>query len=99
VIEKIKNLIQIGWKGRLIKISLEEALKNKNKKGFIILAEDSSENTKKKVINNFKEYYILFKKEEIGALLGKKEVAVVFVPYNKFGINLKNLIQSYFKQF
>ncbi|MDQ7055439.1 MAG: hypothetical protein Q9M89_02650 [Persephonella sp.] len=46
--KQIINLIQIGWRGRIIKIGYDEAEKilKKGKRGFLIIAEDIAESTK-----------------------------------------------------
>ncbi|WP_457642833.1 L7Ae/L30e/S12e/Gadd45 family ribosomal protein [Persephonella sp.] len=96
--KQIVSLLQIGWRGRLIKIGYDETEKElkKGRKGFLIIATDIAERTKRNILRlkDF-EYYQLFTKEEIGKYLGKKEVGIIFVPLNKFGLKLKGLIAQY----
>jgi len=96
--KQIVQLIQLGWRSRIIKIGYESSKEEieKGKKGFLIIAEDIADRTKRHILELFKgDYYILFTKEQIGSFLGKKNVGIVFVPENKFGIKLKNLIKQY----
>jgi len=96
--KQIVQLIQLGWRSRIIKIGYESSKEEieKGKKGFLIIAEDIADRTKRHILELFKgDYYILFTKEQIGSFLGKKNVGIVFIPENKFGIKLKNLIKQY----
>ncbi len=96
--KQIVQLIQLGWRSRIIKIGFESSKEEikKGKKGFLILAGDIAERTKRHILELFKgDYYIIFTKEQIGSFIGKKNVGIVFVPENKFGIKLKNLIKQY----
>ncbi len=95
---QIINLIQIGWRGRIIKIGFEDTEREieKRRKGFLIIAEDIAERTKRNILKIFKgEYFQLFKKSEIGTFLGKGEIGIIFVPETKFGLKLKNLLEQY----
>ncbi len=97
-IEKnIKNLIQLGWKSRLIKIGYDDTLKELKKgiKGFLIIAEDLSKRTKRNILYKYEgDFFEIFNKKEIGKMLGKKEVGIIFVPENKYGLKLKKLIKD-----
>ena len=96
--KQIIQLIQLGWRSRIIKIGFDssKAEIEKGKKGFLILAEDIAERTKRHILELFKgDYYILFTKKQIGSFLGKKNVGIIFIPENKFGVKLKNLIKQY----
>ncbi len=95
---QIINLVQIGWRGRIIKIGYDEAEKalKKGKKGFLIIAEDIAERTKRNIlrIKNV-EYFQIFNKLQLGSFIGKREVGIIFVPETKFGLKLKSLIAQY----
>jgi len=100
--EKLKkniiNLIQIGWRSRQIKIGFEDTLKEikRGKKGFLIIAEDVAERTKRNILREFQgDYFSIFKKSQLGHFLGKGEVGIIFVPETKFGLKLKNLLVQY----
>ncbi len=100
ILKQIINLIQIGWRGRIIRIGYDEAVKQikKGKKGFLIIAEDIAERTKRNILKEGKpQYYQIFTKEELGSFIGKKEVGIIFVPETKFGLKLKGLIAQYFE--
>ena len=100
LLKQIISLIQIGWRGRLIKIGYEDTQKEleKGKKGFLIIAEDIAERTKRNILRERNtEFYQLFTKEQLGKFIGKKEVGIIFVPLNKFGLKLKGLIAQYFE--
>lgn len=100
LLKQIKNFIQIGWRGRLIKIGFDDTVKEikKGKEGFLILAGDIAERTKRNILKlGNLEYYQLFTKDELGSFIGKKEVGIIFVPHNKFGLKLKSLIAQYFE--
>ena len=96
--KQITNLIQIGWRGRIIKIGYNEAEKalKKGKKGFLIIAEDVAERTKRNILRvKNVEYFQIFNKLQLGSFIGKKEVGIIFVPETKFGLKLKGLIAQY----
>jgi len=98
LMKNIKNLIQLGWRSRLIKIGYDDTLKELKKgvKGFLILAEDLSKRTKRNILYKYKgDFYEIFTKKEIGKMLGKEEVGIIFVPENKYGLKLKGLIEKY----
>ena len=100
LLKQIISLIQIGWRGRLIKIGYEDTQKElqKDRKGFLIIAEDIAERTKRNILRERNtEFYQLFTKEQLGKFIGKKEVGIIFVPLNKFGLKLKGLIAQYFE--
>ena len=97
--KQIINMIQIGWKSGQIKIGFDELEKRtkKGEKGFIIIASDIAERTKRNIFRVFKgKCFQLFKKEDLGRFIGKKTVAVIFVKENKFGLKLKNLVEQFF---
>ncbi len=96
--KQIINLLQIGWRSRQIRIGFDDTLKEleKGKKGFIILATDIAERTKRNILRMHKgEVFQLFTKLEIGNFLGRGEVGIIFVPETKFGLKLKNLLKQY----
>jgi len=96
--KQIVNLIQIGWRGRIISIGYDQAEKeiNKGRKGFLILATDVAERTKRNILRLFKgDYFEIFTKEELGSFIGKKNVGLIFVPETKFGLKLKSLIKQF----
>jgi ribosomal protein L7Ae-like RNA K-turn-binding protein len=96
--KQIIQLIQLGWRSRIIKIGFDSTKSEieKGKKGFLILAEDIANRTKRNILELFKgDYYILFTKEQLGSFIGKKNVGIIFIPETKFGIKLKNLIKQY----
>ncbi len=96
--KQIINMIQLGWRSGQIKIGydeLEKAVKQREK-GFVIIAQDIAERTKRNILRVFRgECFSLFTKEELGKFLGKKTVGVVFVKENKFGLKLKNLVKQF----
>ncbi|RMD45197.1 MAG: hypothetical protein D6831_03920, partial [Aquificota bacterium] len=96
--KQIIGLIQLGWRSRHIKIGFDDTLKEirKGKKGFLILAEDVAERTKRNILREFQgDYFCIFKKSQLGNFIGKGEVGIVFVPETKFGLKLKNLLVQY----
>ncbi|HIE58454.1 MAG TPA: hypothetical protein EYH43_04415 [Persephonella sp.] len=96
--KQIINQIQLGWKSRLVKIGLEDTLLQikKGKKGIVILANDFSYRSKRKLFNVFNDKYFYFlTKEKLGKILGKQEVGILFIPYNKFSLKLENLLNQY----
>ncbi|MBK3333018.1 hypothetical protein GWK41_08045 [Persephonella atlantica] len=95
---QIINLLQLAWRGRIIKIGYDEAEKalKKGKKGFLIIAEDIAERTKRNILRvGNVEYFQLFNKLLLGSFIGKQEVGIIFVPETKFGLKLKSLIAQY----
>ncbi len=105
--KEIVSLIQLGWRSRLIKIGFEDTDKEfkKGKKGFLILAKDLSENSRKKILRKCIEsndkcaYFEFLTKENLGKFLGKKSVGIIFIPEAKLGIKIKNLLNKYQKVF
>lgn len=105
--KEIVSLIQLGWRSRLIKIGFEETEKAflKGKKGFLILAKDLSENSRKKILRKCIEsndkctYFEFHTKEDLGKILGKKSVGIIFVPKTKLGIKIQSLLNKYQKVF
>ncbi len=98
--KQIVNLIQLGWKAGIVKIGYDELekLSKRGEKGFIILALDIAERTKRNIFRVFKgDCYQLFTKDDLGKFIGKKTVGVIFVKDNKFGLKLKNLIEQFLK--
>ncbi len=96
--KQIINLLQIGWRSRQIKIGFDDTVKEleKGKKGFLILAEDISDRTKRNILRKTKvEYFQIFTKLSLGYALGRGEVGIIFVPETKFGLKLKNLLKQY----
>lgn len=96
--KQILNLLQIAWKGRLIKIGYDDVLEElkKGKKGFLILAEDISKRTKRNILFKYKDdYFEAFTKEVLGNSLGKKEVGIIFIPESKLGLKIKELLNKY----
>ena len=98
LLNQIIGLIQIGWRSRIIEIGFYETQKKlkKGEKGFLILAEDIAERTKRNIlmVRNI-EYFQIFTKEQIGSFLGKKNIGIIFVPETEFGLKLKGLIAQY----
>ena len=95
---QIINLIQLGWRSRQIVIGFDDALYQirKGKKGYLILAKDIAERTKRNILREYKgEYFQLFTKLELGSFIGRGEVGIIFVPETKFGLKLKNLLKQY----
>ncbi len=95
---QIINLLQLGWRGRVIKIGYDEAEKSliRGEKGFLIIAEDIAERTKRNILRvENVEYFEMFNKFKLGNFIGKKEVGIIFVPETKFGLKLKSLIAQY----
>lgn len=81
--KQIVNLIQIGWRGRIISIGYDQAEKeiNKGRKGFLILATDVAERTKRNILRLFKgDYFEIFTKEELGSFIGKKKCGTNICP-------------------
>ncbi|WP_456383087.1 L7Ae/L30e/S12e/Gadd45 family ribosomal protein [Persephonella sp.] len=96
--KQIVSMLQLGWRGRIITIGYDEVEKllNRGKKGFLILAEDVAERTKRNILRGRNvEYFQLFTKSQLGSFIGKKEVGIIFVPLTKFGLKLKGLIAQY----
>jgi len=96
--KQIVNLIQLGWRSRAIKIGFDDVVNElkKGKGGFLILAEDISDRTKRNILFKYKgDFFQLFSKKELGEFIGKREVGVIFVPEGKFGNKLKELIKKY----
>ena len=96
--KQILNFLQLGWRSRQIKIGLDDTLKElkKGRKGYIILAKDFSERSKRKLFNAYQGETLEFSdKSTLGTALGKKEVGLIFVPYNSYGNKLKTLLQNY----
>jgi len=96
--KQIINQIQLGWRSRLVKIGLEDTLMQikKGKKGIAILAKDFSDRSKRKLFNVFNgKYFYFLTKEKLGKILGKQEVGVLFIPYNRFSLKLENLLNQY----
>lgn len=96
--KQIVSQIQLGWRSRLVKIGLEDTLEQvkKGKKGIVILAKDFSERSKRKLFNVFKgKCYYFLTKAKLGKILGKQEVGVLFIPYNRFSLKLENLLNQY----
>ncbi|RUM58521.1 MAG: 50S ribosomal protein L7ae [Persephonella sp.] len=96
--KQIINLLQIGWRSRIIKIGFDDTLKElkANKKGFLILAKDISKRTKRNILFKYNgDYFELFSKKDLGDFLGKNEIGIIFVPENKFGKKLKEIIKKY----
>ena len=96
--KQVINHIQLGWRSRLIKIGYEDTEKEikKGKKGFLILATDVAERTKRNILRLFDgEYFQIFLKEELGQFIGKKTVGIIFVPETKFGLKLKSLVKQF----
>ncbi|NPA58385.1 MAG: hypothetical protein GXN94_03715 [Aquificae bacterium] len=96
--KQIIQMLQIGWRGRIITIGYDEVEKllKKNKKGFLIIATDTAERTKRNILKDRQvEHFQLFTKSRLGEALGKKEIGIIFVPNTKFGLKLKGLIAQY----
>lgn len=96
--KQIINQIQLGWRSILVKIGLEDTLMQikKGKRGIAILAKDFSERSKRKLFNVFNgKYFYFLTKEKLGKILGKQEVGVLFIPYNRFSLKLENLLNQY----
>jgi ribosomal protein L7Ae-like RNA K-turn-binding protein len=96
--KQILNLIQLGWRGRGITIGFEDTINElkRGKKGFLILAEDISDRTKRNILYKYEgDYFQLFSKDELGRAIGKREVGIIFIPEGKFGNKLKALIKKY----
>jgi ribosomal protein L7Ae-like RNA K-turn-binding protein len=96
--KQIINLIQLGWRSRTITIGFEDSMKElkKGKKGFLILAENISDRTKRNILFKYNgDWFQLFTKEDLGKFIGKREVGIIFVPETKFGKKLKELIKKY----
>ncbi len=96
--QSVKNMIQLGWRSGQIKIGYDELekLSRKGEKGFIIIASDIAQRTKRHIFKVFNgDCFQLFTKEELGSFLGKKTIGVIFVKENKFGLKLKNLIKQF----
>ncbi len=96
--KQIINLLQLGWRSRVIKIGFDDTLNElkAEKKGFLILARDISKRTKRNILYKYDgEYYELFSKEDLGKFLGKKEVGIIFIPDTKFGKKIKDTVEKY----
>ena len=96
--KQIINLLQLGWRSRVIKIGFDDTIKElkNNKNGFLILAKDISQRTKRNILFKYSgKYYELFTKKELGSFIGKREVGIIFIPYTKFGKKLKEKIEKY----
>lgn len=96
--QKQLNLIGLAQRANLL-VSGEELvltkIKNKQAK-LVIVAEDCSENTKKKLLDKSKYYgidcLVLFEAMEISNALGKKRAVIAFVD-NGFANSFKKLMQ------
>ncbi len=96
--KQILNLLQLAWKGRLIKIGYDDIVEElkKGKKGFLIIAKDVSKRTKRNILFKYEgEYFEIFTKEILGSSLGKKEVGIIFIPETKLGLKIKELLNKY----
>ncbi len=96
--KQILNFLQLGWRSRQIKIGLDDVLKEikKGRKGYIILAKDFSERSKRKLFNAYQGEVLEFSnKSTLGEALGKREVGLIFIPYNNYGSKLKDLLRNY----
>lgn len=73
----------------------EISIRNKEAK-LIIVAEDASDNTKKKFQNSAKFYeipiFIVFSKEQLGKILGKEERAVIVVNESGFSKKIQSIL-------
>lgn len=97
ILKNIRSLIQLGWKGRLIKIGYDDTLKSlkKGEKGFLIIVKDISKRTKRNILYKYDgDYFEIFTKKELGNMIGKKEVGIIFIPENKYGLKLKDSLQK-----
>lgn len=96
---KILQLIGLAHKGKRILIG-EDILSNIAKKHIelIILANDVSENTKKRFCNKALFYQIdiisLFSKEELGQCLGKNYISAVAILDSKLKNKIEEIIES-----
>ena len=96
--KKILNLLQIAWKGRLIKIGYDNVVNElkKGKEGFLIIAKDISKRTKRNILFKYKgDFFEIFSKELLGSSIGKKEVGIIFIPESKLGLKIKELLNKY----
>ncbi len=96
--KQIISLLQLGWRSRQIKIGYDDVLfaLKKGQKGFLILAEDISKRTQRNILFKYTgDYYKLFTKDKLGRAIGKNEVGIIFIPQNKYGQKLKQLIEKY----
>ncbi|WP_457621250.1 L7Ae/L30e/S12e/Gadd45 family ribosomal protein [Persephonella sp.] len=96
--KQIISHIQIGWRGRIIHIGYDQAEKEikRGKKGFLIIATDVAERTKRNILSLLNgDYYQIFTKRELGSFIGKENVGIIFVPETKFGLKLKSLIKQF----
>ena len=89
------SLISLAMKAGMLaagEFQCEEAIK-KGEVSFVIIAEDASDNTRKKFEDkcHFREieYEIFGKKEEIGSLIGKSERSVVAIKGETFGAQFR----------
>ncbi len=96
---KIASLLSICQKsGNLVsgELSCEKTLQKKKAK-LVIIAEDASDNTKKKFINKSFFYnvpsYIFGTKDEISRFIGKNNRAVVIITEKNLSLKIKDLIE------
>jgi len=96
--KQILNMLQIAWKGRLIKIGYDDVVNElkKGKKGFLIIAKDISKRTKRNILFKYKgDFFEVFSKKLLGSSIGKKEVGIIFIPETKLGLKIKDLLNKY----
>lgn len=95
-LEKIKRLLGLAMRSRNLVageyISLDNIKRSKAK--LVIISEDISENTKKRIINkcNYRNipFVSLFDRNELGNILGKEMAVVVAVTDKNFAEGIIN---------
>lgn len=95
-LEKIKRLLGLAMRSRNLVageyISLDNIKRSKAK--LVIISEDISENTKKRIINkcNYRKipFVSLFDRNELGNILGKEMAVVVAVTDKNFAEGIIN---------
>ncbi len=95
MLQRIKGYLGLAARGRYIKFG-DEALLKVKKDDIIFLAYDASELTKKKVYQKegnihfqILEYY---SKEELGEMVGKKEIAIILLTNHSLTQQIKKII-------
>lgn len=97
---KLYSMLGIGNRARLIVLGETgciQSIKRRNSK-LIILSQDASDNTKKRIINlcekNNIRYYIIGKKAEYGDALGKGLSSIISVTDFKFSEAIVKIIKE-----
>jgi len=97
---KVYGMLGLATKAGKIAFGTEQVLKFAIKKQItlIIIAEDTSENSKKKMINNCQKYnidYVIFgTKQELSRAIGKENKAIIALRDKSFSDNILKIINN-----